>query len=163
LIASKKKYIGLYNYHNMDVETVINYLKKQPLMYLANVEGDQPRVRPMALIYHKDTCWFVSIAGRDKIKQFESNNKVEFAINPHDEEKLSTIRGTGKAILVDDADVRKDVANAIPWFDGYWESADDPRFFLYKIDLEQLSVQIPQVRDIYRFDLKTGKTEIKTE
>ncbi len=147
----------------MKVENIIDYLKKQPLMYLANIDGDQPRVRPVALIYHKNTCWFVSIAGREKIKQLENNNNVEFAINPHDDEKLSTIRGTGKAILVDDAEIRQDIANAIPWFDGYWESSEDPRFYLYKIDLEKLSVQIPQVRDIYTFDLKTGKSKVKTE
>lgn len=147
----------------MEVKNVIDYLKKQPLMYLANIDGDQPRVRPMALIYHKDTCWFVSIAGRDKIKQFEKNNNVEFAINPHDDEKLSTLRGSGKAILVDDAEIRKDVASAIPWFDSYWETSEDPRFFLYKIDLEELSVQIPGVRDIYKFNLKTGETKVKKE
>ena len=147
----------------MKAEDVINYLKKQPLMYLANVEGDQPRVRPMALIYHKDTCWFVSIAGRAKINQLEENNNVEFAINPHDDEKLSTIRGSGKAILVEDSEIRRDVANAIPWFDGYWESSEDTRFFLYKIDLEKLTVKIPQVRDIYTCYLKTGETKVKKE
>ena len=147
----------------MKVEDVIDYLKKQPLMYLANIDGDQPRVRPMALIYHKDTCWFVSVAEREKIIQIEKNNNVEFAINPHDDDKLSTIRGTGKAILVDDPEIRKDVATAIPWFDGFWESSEDPRFYLYKIELEKLSVQIPQVRDIHTFYIKTGKTEIKKE
>ena len=147
----------------MKLDDIIDYLKKQPLMYLANIEGDQPRVRPVALIYHKDTCWFVSIAGRDKIKQLEVNNNVEFAINPHDDEKLSTIRGTGKAILIDDPEIRRDVANAIPWFDGYWESSEDPRFYLYEIDLEKLSVQIPQVRDIHTFNIKTGKSEVKKE
>ena len=147
----------------MKLETLIDYLKKQPLMYLANVDNDKPRVRPVALIYHKDTCWFVSIAGRDKIRQIEKNNNVEFAINPHDDEMLSTIRGVGKAILIEDAEIKRDVANVIPWFDGYWESSDDPRFYLYKIDLEELSVQIPKIRDIYKFNLKTGETSVKTE
>ena len=147
----------------MKIETVIDYFKSQPLMYLATVDGNQPKVRPMALIYHKDTCWFVSIAGRKKIKEIETNDNVEFAINPQDREDLSTIRGTGRAILIDDQELRQDLADAIPWFDGYWESAKDPRFFLYKIDLEQVSVQIPVERDIHIFNIKTGKIEIKSE
>ncbi len=147
----------------MKLEDVIDYLKKQPLMYLATIDGKYPRVRPMALIYHKDACWFVSVAGRDKIRQIENNVNVEFAINPHDEEKMSTIRGTGKALLIDDSVIKMDVAGAIPWFDGFWESTEDPRFFLYKIDLEKLSVQIPQFRDIYTFNLKTGETKVKKE
>ncbi|OLS32656.1 MAG: hypothetical protein HeimAB125_06610 [Candidatus Heimdallarchaeota archaeon AB_125] len=147
----------------MKIEDVIDYFKTQPLMYLATIDGDKPKVRPMTLIYHKDTCWFVSIAGRKKIKELEANSFVEFAINPQDREDMSTIRGTGKTILIDDAEIRQDLANAIPWFDGYWESAEDPRFYLYKIDLEKISVQIPVKRDIHIFDLKTGDTEIKSE
>ena len=147
----------------MKLEDVIDYFKTQPLMYLATIDGDQPKVRPMALIYHKDICWFVSIAGRKKIKELDANNNVEFAINPHDREDMSTIRGTGKAILIDDQEIRQDLASAIPWFDGYWESAEDPRFFLYKIDLEKVSAQIPVKRDVYTFDIKSGRKEIKTE
>ena len=117
----------------------------------------------MALIYHMDTCWFVSIAGRRKIKEIETNDNIEFAINPQDREDLSTIRGTGRAVLIDDQELRQDLANVIPWFDEYWESAEDSNFFLYKIDLEQVSVQIPVKRDIYIFNIKTGKTEVRSE
>ena len=147
----------------MKIETVIDYFKSQPLMYLATIDGNQPKVRPMALIYHKDTCWFVSIAGRKKIKEIETNDNIEFAINPQDREDLSTIRGTGRAVLIDDQELRQDLANVIPWFDEYWESAEDSNFFLYKIDLEQVSVQIPVKRDIYIFNIKTGKTEVRSE
>ncbi len=147
----------------MKLENVLNYLQLQPLMYLATVVENQPRVRPMALIYHDDTCWFVSIAGREKITELEKNNNVEFAINPHDKEEMSTIRGRGKALLITDLDIKTDVAKAIPWFDGYWKSYDDPGFYLYKLDLNQISVQIPGKRDIYTFDLKTGSVKIKEE
>ncbi|MHA1201893.1 MAG: pyridoxamine 5'-phosphate oxidase family protein [Candidatus Heimdallarchaeaceae archaeon] len=147
----------------MKLEDVIDYLKLQPLMYLATADGNQPRVRPMALIYHKDTCWFVSIVGREKINEIEKNNNVEFAINPQDREDLSTIRGAGKAVLITDFETKKEVIKAIPWFDGYWKSYDDPRFFLYRLDLEKISVQIPVKKDIYIFDLETGDVKIKEE
>ena len=147
----------------MKLEEVLDYLKLQPLMYLATVDGTQPRVRPMALIYHKDTCWFVSIAGREKINEIEKNNNVEFAINPQDREDLSTIRGAGNAFLITDFEAKKEVIKAIPWFDGYWKSYDDPMFYLYRLDLDNISVQIPVKRDIYTFDLKTGEVKIKEE
>ncbi len=147
----------------MKLKDVLDYLKLQPLMYLATVDENQPRVRPMALIYHNDTCWFVSIAGREKINEIEKNNKVEFAINPQDREDLSTIRGTGKAILITDFETKKGVIKSIPWFDVYWKSYDDTMFYLYRLDLEKISVQIPVKRDIYIFDLKTGDVKIKEE
>jgi len=48
----------------MKLETVIDYFKSQPLMYLATVDGNQPRVRPMALIYHDElmSSWHISQA-----------------------------------------------------------------------------------------------------
>ncbi|MHA1692760.1 MAG: pyridoxamine 5'-phosphate oxidase family protein [Candidatus Heimdallarchaeaceae archaeon] len=147
----------------MKLDEVLDYLKLQPLMHLATVDGTQPRVRPVTLIYHNDMCWFVSISGREKINEIEKNNNVEFAINPQDREELSTIRGSGKAILITDFETKKEVIKAIPWFDGYWKSYDDPRFYLYKLDLEKISVQIPVKRDIYTFDLKTGNVKIKEE
>ena len=147
----------------MKLEDVLDYFKLQPLMYLATVVGDQPRVRPVALIYHNDTCWFVSISGREKIKEIEKNNNIEFAVNPHDNEALSTIRGRGKAILITNLETKENVAKVIPWFDAYWKSIDDPRFYLYRLDLGQISVQIPAVRDIYTFDLATGEVRIKKE
>lgn len=147
----------------MKLENLLDYLKLQPLMYLATVDGNQPRVRPMALIYHNDTCWFVSIAGTEKTNDIEKNNNVEFAINPQDREDLSTIRGTGKAILITDFETKKEVIKAIPWFSEFFKSYDDPMFYLYKLELEKISVQIPVKRDIYTFDLKTGEVKIKEE
>ncbi|MBY9000263.1 MAG: pyridoxamine 5'-phosphate oxidase family protein [Candidatus Heimdallarchaeota archaeon] len=147
----------------MKLETVLDYFKRQPLMYLATTDGDRPRVRPVALIYHQDICWFVSISGRLKIKEIEKNNNVEFAINPHDQEDLSTIRGTGKAILIEDLGTKEDLVKAIPWFDAYWKAFDDPRFILYKLDLEQISIQMPIKRDIYTFSLNSGETQIREE
>ena len=148
---------------NMELNKVINYLKKQPLMYLATIDGNCPKVRPVALIYHKENFWFVSIAGRDKIKQIKNNNNIEFAVNPNDDDSISTIRGQGLAILIEDSDVKRDVTTAIPWFKEYWDSANDPKFVLYKIELEKVSVQIPKIRDIYTFDLISGETTIKKE
>jgi len=69
----------------MKLEEVLDYLKLQPLMYLATADENRSRVRPMALIYNNDTCWFISIAGRGKIDEIEKNNNVEFAINPRTE------------------------------------------------------------------------------
>ncbi|MHA2358023.1 MAG: pyridoxamine 5'-phosphate oxidase family protein [Candidatus Heimdallarchaeaceae archaeon] len=137
----------------MKLEDVKEYFNTQPLMYFATNEDNQPRVRPMALIYHNGQCWCCSIAGRPKIEQIKKNNKIEFALNASDREEMSTIRGSGKAVLIEDFETKKDLSEAIPWFSGYWESYDDPNFVLYRLDLERIEVQIPVVREFYFFDL----------
>jgi len=124
----------------MKLEDVKGYFKTQPLMYLATTEEDQPRVRPMALIYHNEQYWFCSISGRPKIDQIKKNNKVEFALNASDREDVSTIRGSGKAILIEDLETKKDLSEAIPWFIGYWESHTDPGFTLFRLDLERIEI-----------------------
>jgi uncharacterized pyridoxamine 5'-phosphate oxidase family protein len=145
----------------MKLEDIENYFKQQPLMYLATAEDNQPRVRPMALIYHKDTCWCCSISGRPKIKQMLDNNRIEFAINAHDKEEFSTIRGTGTAILVEDKETKKDVSEAINWFSGYWKSYDDPEFTLFQLDLDRIEVQIPVIREFHIFDLKKNTVSVE--
>jgi uncharacterized pyridoxamine 5'-phosphate oxidase family protein len=145
----------------MNLENIKEYFEQQPLMYLATTEGDQPRVRPMALIYHNETCWCCSISGRPKIKQMIDNNKIEFAVNAHDREEFSTIRGTGKAVLVEDKETRKELSEAINWFSGYWKSYDDPEFTLFRIDIEKIEVQIPVIREFYIFDLIENSVTIE--
>jgi uncharacterized pyridoxamine 5'-phosphate oxidase family protein len=145
----------------MKLEEITEYFNQQPLMFLATTEDDQPRVRPMALIYHNDTCWCCSISGRPKIKQMLENNKIEFAVNAFDKEEFSTIRGTGIAILVEDKETKKDVSKAIDWFSGYWKSYDDPDFTLFRLDLDKIEVQIPVIREFHIFNLKDGSVEIK--
>jgi len=145
----------------MKLEDIKDYFKQQPLMYLATTEGEQPRVRPMALIYHKDTCWCCSISGRPKIKQMIENDKIEFAVNAHDREEFSTIRGSGTAVLIEDQEMRKDLSEAINWFSGYWKSYDDPDFTLFRLDLERIEVQIPVIREFHIFDLKKNTVEIE--
>lgn len=137
----------------MKLEDIKDYFKQQPLMYLATTEGDQPRVRPMALIYHKEICWCCSISERPKIKQMIENKKIEFALNAHDKEEFSTIRGSGEAILIEDLETKRELSEAIPWFSGYWKSYNDPEFTLFRMDLDRIEVQIPVIREFHIFDL----------
>ena len=145
----------------MKLEDIKDCFKQQPLMYLSTIDGSQPRVRPMALIYYKETCWCCSVSGRPKIKQMIDNNNIEFAINAHDKEEFSTIRGRGKAVLVDDMETKKELSEAISWFSGYWKSYDDPEFTLFRLDLEEIEVQIPVIREFHIFDLKENTVEIE--
>ena len=140
----------------MKLEDATDYFKTQPLMYLATLENDQPRVRPMALIYHKGQCWCCTTEGRPKIEQIKNNSKMEFALNAQDREDLGTIRGLGKAIIVDDLDTKKEIAKIIPWFSGYWESYKDPKFVLIRLDLELIEAHVPVVREFYTFNLRDG-------
>lgn len=140
----------------MKLEDVKEFFDTQPLMYLATTEEDQPRVRPMALIYHDDQCWCCSIGGRPKIKQIQENNKIEFAVNAQSREDMATVRGLGRANIIENRVIKKQLSEAIPWFSGYWESYDDPNFVLFHLDIEEIEVQVPAERTFHFFNLKDG-------
>ena len=146
----------------MKLEDVTDFFKTQPLMYLATSENNQPRVRPMALIYYKDQSWCCSIAGRPKIDQIRNNNKFEFAVIAPEREDMSTIRGRGKASIEENLEIKKELADFISWFSGYWDSYEDPNFTLIRLDLEKIEVQVPKERIFYTFNIEDGTvTSIK--
>lgn len=140
----------------MKLKDVTDYFKTQPLMYLATLDEGKPRVRPMSLIYHKNQCWCCTIEGRPKIEQIKSDSNMEFALNAHDRDDLGTIRGLGKAFIIDDLDTKKEISEVIPWFSGYWKSYDDPKFILIRLDLEQIEAHVPVVREFFTFNLIDG-------
>ena len=141
----------------MKLEDVTDFFKTQPLMYLATSENNQPRVRPMALIYYKNQSWCCSIGGRPKIDQIQNNNKIEFAVIAPERDDMSTIRGRGKASIEEKLETKKKLAEFIPWFSGYWNSYEDPNFVLIRLDLEEIEVQVPKERIFYTFNLENGE------
>jgi len=140
----------------MKLEDVTDFFKTQPLMYLATTDKDQPKVRPMALIYYEDQSWCCSLGGRPKIDQIKENGKIEFAVIAPEREDMSTIRGSGDAVIVKDKEIKKELSEFIPWFSGYWESFEDPAFVLIRLDLSEIEVQVPKERIFYTFNLEDG-------
>ena len=62
----------------MDVKDCIKFANEHPVCYMATADGDQPRVRIFYLWYADESgYYFVTIAGKDVIKQLEQNPKAE--------------------------------------------------------------------------------------
>ena len=108
------------------------------LVHLATLEGDQPRVRAMALTAHDQKLWVVTRTGDDKVVQIQKNSNVEFTYTVPGKGRTGCLRATAEATIVVDEDTRDDVVSAIPWFTGYWKSSEDPDFTLIRLDLKQI-------------------------
>lgn len=50
-------------------KTLRNYLKDKMMVDLATVEGLQPRVRPITLMYYKDSFWIATGKSDAKSRQ----------------------------------------------------------------------------------------------
>ena len=61
------------------MEEVLKFLQDAKVFYLATVDGDQPRVRPMGFVMnYKNRLYFSTNNKKDMYNQMKANPKVEF-------------------------------------------------------------------------------------
>ncbi len=133
------------------LEDVKKHLLKLPLVFFSSMEGNQPRVRPMALIICDNEFWLTSRSYEEKMDQVKENANFEFSFN--DGEKLKgMIRVTGKAYVVEDMKIKEKLSKAISFFKDYFTEPADPNFGLIKLEITDVRVLSNGKR--YRFEWK---------
>lgn len=143
----------------MKYSNIQPFFASSPLIYLANCEGDQAHVRMVSLISHNNQLWFCSVNGRPKCEQLRINNKIEFSLVSQDEEGFHNIRAAGKALEIDSPDIREDLSIAIPFFQDYWSVSTDPKFVLYRLDLDQIEYHPPGGKEYFIIDPQTDSSQ----
>jgi uncharacterized pyridoxamine 5'-phosphate oxidase family protein len=139
----------------MNLETIWKYyFKSDVTAYLATVEEDQPRVRPMSLISHDDNLYHATMTTYEKVKQIQKNKKIELVISVKTDNRIDPIRAVGRAKIIDDTKTKKDVSTAISWFKFFWNSPDDPAYTLFQLDLEKIFFNNPDDGKKYTIELE---------
>jgi len=123
---------------------------------LATSEGDQPRVRPVTLIRHRDSFWVATGAESAKVAQIRANPKVEFCLPLKSEEGNGYVRVGGSGEVVDDQRIKEDLACHIEFFANYWKGADDPTYALIKISPREVEYMRPGEMLPHRFPVQEG-------
>lgn len=106
---------------------------EQQHIFLATVEEDQPRVRPVTLIHLQDKFFFATGSNDAKIKQIKQNPKTEFCLLLEKNEQKGTIRAQCSAKIVDDKSVKADIFSKIPFLREFWKNPEDPSYTLVKL------------------------------
>ncbi len=98
----------------MDKQQIIEFINKNPACFLATCDKKQPRVRGM-LTYKADQTgiWFHTGRTKDLSKQIAANPNVELCY--FDAGTNTQIRVTGKAKIVEDLDLKKQIAKDRPF------------------------------------------------
>ena len=90
----------------MNLQDYIKFANDRHTCYLATVEGDQPRVRPMGMWFADETgFYFESKSVKALHKQLEKNPKVEVVFHTPEAE-LPVMRVAGEVELMDDMGLR---------------------------------------------------------
>ena len=97
----------------MDFQEYAKFANENPLCHLATVEGDQPRVRPLAMWYADKTgFYFETKSVKALLQQTANNPKVELCFFSSSEMKV--MRAAGTVEIVVDMEARQRVFQERP-------------------------------------------------
>ncbi len=99
--------------------------------YLATIDGDQPRLRPVSPVRTDGfTVYVANLRVYHKTVEIEANPKVElcYLADNHDQ-----VRITGVAEVVTDRELLKEIWDANPLMRQYLGSIDNPQLIVYRI------------------------------
>ncbi len=99
--------------------------------FLATIDGDQPRLRPVSPVKSEGfTVYVASLRRYGKTAEIEANPNVELC---YLDAKHDQVRVTGAAEVVTDRALKEEIWNANPLLRQYLGSIDNPELVLYRI------------------------------
>jgi general stress protein 26 len=99
--------------------------------YLATMDGDQPRLRPVSPVRTDEfTVYVANLRGYHKTGEIAANAKVELG---YLDDKHDQVRITGMAEVVTDAALLKEIWDANPLLRQYLGRIDNPELILYRV------------------------------
>jgi pyridoxamine 5'-phosphate oxidase len=108
----------------MNRQEIMEFINKNPVCYLATVDGKKPRVRGM-MTYRADENGIIFHTGtsKDLYKQLTKNPNVEVCFS--NLEKGMQIRVEGRVEESKDADLKKEIIEARPFMKPWLEKYGD--------------------------------------
>ncbi|PAY20018.1 pyridoxamine 5-phosphate oxidase [Rhodopirellula sp. SM50] len=111
-------------------------LKQDRFPYLASIDGDQPRVRPVSPVRTDGfTVYVANLRGYHKTREIAANPHVElcYLSDSHDQ-----VRITGVANVLVDRELLQQIWDDNPLLRNYLGSIDNPDLIVYRIDPVQV-------------------------
>ena len=113
------------------VELAVNVLKNDRFPYLATIDGDQPRLRPISPVRTDGfTVYIANLRGYNKTVEIAANPNVELC---YLDEHHDQVRITGVAEIVHDHTVLQQVWDAYPLLRQYLGTIHNPDLVLYRV------------------------------
>jgi general stress protein 26 len=114
-------------------EEVWGLLKPSQCVYLATVEGDQPRVRPVTLLNIEQKFWIATGSRSAKARQILRNPNVEFCLPLTESCGTGYLRVAGVATAETDPETQRRIGDQISFLREYWSGPEDPNVVLIRI------------------------------
>ena len=106
-------------------------IQRDRFPYLATIDGDQPRLRPVSPVRTDGfTVYVANLRAYHKTVEIEANPKVELC---YLDEGHDQVRITGLAEVVTDRGSLQEIWDANPLMRQYLGSIDNPQLIVYRI------------------------------
>ena len=137
----------------MNKEEAIDIVRDAGFGFLATMDGNQPRVRPMMPYLSDDGELLVALLGRSRtINDIKGNANVEICFV---DRKMWYARVTGTAVLSDDLAKKEIVFENVPMLRQYFAGPDDPGYHLAVVDIKAVEAMTPHDRTPQQIDLNS--------
>lgn len=120
------------------MKEAFGHLEQLQVSYMATIDGDQPRVRAMMLIYHEGKLYYATDINDEKVSQVNVNPTVEICVLLGEGDNGGSLRISGEADFVYNEDTRSIIHGCIGFIPGFWENPQDPAFVLWEIKPQEL-------------------------
>lgn len=128
----------------MEKEEAIDIIADAGFGFLATLEGDQPRVRPMMPFLSPEGELLLALLGRSRtINQIKSNTKVEICFV---DRKMWYARVTGTAVMSDDLAKKALVFENVPMLRQYFAGPEDQNYHLAVVTITAVEAMTPHGR-----------------
>lgn len=120
--------------NNQLVQDVVSHFKLLNRIILATVEKNQPRLRPVTMIFLDDRLFVTTSSNATKVKQIKQNNKTEFLFLITDNEgNTGYIRGKCVILFINDTKIKQVLYKKVPHVSQLWKSPDDTNLTILEL------------------------------
>ena len=116
------------------VDEVLSHFEPLNYVVLATVEDNKPKLRPVTVIRYKKSFYFATGADANKVKQLDTNPRVEFILQWKEKLNNGYIRIEGLANKEKTRETVRELYNNFDYFNKLWKTPDDPNLVVYKIE-----------------------------
>ena len=117
----------------ISIEEVLRHFRAWNHIVLASVEEDQPRLRPITLMFFNDRFFFATQSSDNKVKQLSENPKIELILQLKEPPDNGYVRVEGKAEKQLDQTLVSQLYEVYDFMEKLWSGPSDPNLTVYEV------------------------------
>ncbi|NLV16528.1 MAG: pyridoxamine 5'-phosphate oxidase family protein [Syntrophomonadaceae bacterium] len=118
----------------MDLKNMVEFANKNAIAWIATVEGDQPRVRPLGMWFADEGgFYFQTAASKDLYQQLQKNPIIEAAFYESGEGLGRMMRLSGRVEFLDDPELKTKVIMDRPFLKQFGLRPDSPDLIIFRL------------------------------